>query len=70
MNKLHLLMKEFARLQLNESQGMCLLADSNTISDNCVRALDIANADMDNAIRWLARRKVQWQGNDGVIVLK
>ncbi len=48
---------QFERLGLDESKGMCLLADSNQISDNCVRAWDIAQADVNNAVQWLMRKR-------------
>lgn len=51
------ILKEFARLKLTEGEGMMLLADSNTISDNCITSRDVAEVDVPNAVAWLKQRK-------------
>lgn len=51
------ILAQFERLGLTEPQGMALLADSNAISDNCIRASDIAPADIPQAVLWLKGRR-------------
>ena len=50
------ILREFKRLGLLDSEGMMLLADSNTISDECVRVRDIAEEDIPAAVKWLKER--------------
>lgn len=45
--------QQFRILGLSDNEGMALLADSNTISDNCITVEDIAQADIPNAVAWL-----------------
>ena len=52
------ILAEFKRLDLNEGDGMALLAQSNTISDECVRVWDIAAKDQVAALIWLRRQPV------------
>lgn len=53
------LLEQFVRLGLNEKTGMGLLAESNTISDEVIRAWSIADADLPNAINWLKKQKAR-----------
>jgi len=52
------LLAQFKRLGLDEGQGMRLLGDSNTISDNCIKLLDIYESDVPAALAWLKKQKV------------
>lgn len=47
------ILAQFDRLGLTEGEGMSLLADSNTISDNCIRLTDVHHNDIEPAVKWL-----------------
>lgn len=52
------ILSEFQRLGLDEDAGMRLLygAEPTVISDEAIRWMDVADADVPNAVNWLRQQ--------------